>query len=141
MYTIQRFYKQCLQVNNILNILDTNIDVITKENMYIHDPFVGVCVNNFKEYMDNRAYYIICLKRLLEFHGIEVHTMYNDVKDGENILALMETSNTTTNINRDTYLNSIVNADDVDETTYQVYDKNNKHTDNDTHTKKYSNTR
>ena len=84
MYTIQRFYKQCLQVNQILNILDTNIDVITKENMYIHDPFVGVCVNNFKEYMDNRAYYIICLKRLLEFHGIEVHTMYNDVKDGEN---------------------------------------------------------
>ena len=56
--------------------------------------------------------------------------MYNDVKDGENILALMETSNTTTNINRDTYLNSIVNADNIDETTYQAYDKNNKHTDN-----------
>ena len=50
-----------LGVKDIINVLDVGIEV-----------------------------YILCLKRLLEFHGIEVFIMYNKVNDIEGINALEE---------------------------------------------------
>ena len=56
-----------------MRMLECCIPEIDKNENHHYNPFVEhVCVNNLKEKLDNKTYFLKCLTDLLEFHGMEV---------------------------------------------------------------------